>query len=96
MEKKMTHTQFINKLDKLYHRKKHCVKFYWQHHTFSFHIYREDDAYHGKTIFDSETYYGHDIDSTVRFQIITDIENKIKDFESNEFANSIEKKLFKK
>lgn len=53
----MTHKQFFAALRKLYSLKEYPVKYWLQCTTFSFAIYHADDAFHGKSMFDSTVYY---------------------------------------
>lgn len=76
----MTHKQFFAALEKLYNAKEYPVKYWLQCSTFSFSIYHIDDAFHGKSVFDSEVYYswdGTEIGGKATMQkIIEDINTK--------------------
>jgi len=52
----MTHKQFFATLEKFYYNEEYPVKYWLQCTTFSFSIYHKDDAFHGKSIFDSQIY----------------------------------------
>ena len=78
----MTHKKFFQILDDLYGfgengENAFGVKYYCQAHTFSFHIFKKEDAYHGKAVFDSDTYSFWFQDKNVRQQILEDIDVEI-------------------
>lgn len=78
----MTHKKFFKILDNLYGfgkkgKNAFGVKYYCQAQTFSFHFFKKGDAYHGKAVFDSDTYSFWFQDKKVRQEIIDDIDVKM-------------------
>ena len=90
----MNYKKFLKKLDKFYGRENFCVKYYMQATTFSFHVYKRDNAYHGTPEFDSETYFIH-FDPKTRDKIIDDIEKVLQHLEENKIIEEIHAELKK-
>jgi len=81
----MNHKKFFNRLIELYapdfDRKgkwltPYGVKFYCQSHTFTYEIYDQENAYHGKPIYKSDVFYHWHLKG-MRKVIINDIEQQL-------------------
>lgn len=80
-DKEITLEYFFDMLSDLYVREIFCVKYYCQESTFSFDIYREEDAYHGKPIYQSKVYdFWRSKD--IMEQILSDINMKILELQT--------------
>jgi hypothetical protein len=88
----MTYRKFLKKLDKFYGRGNFRVKYYMQATTFSFHVYKEDEAFLGKSSYDSETYSWHFMPKT-RDKIIADIEKALQMLEEGAIIEAIHAEL---
>lgn len=86
----MTTDKFFDILSKLYMPKRNdfLVKFYCQESTFSWEIYTEDAAFHGKTIYQSEVYYFW---RSCKKEIIRDIKTKLKELRTAKLLSLLTK-----
>ena len=79
----ITYNRFINKLRELYYennKSNYAVKWYMQLATFSYEIYHKDEAFHGKSVFESEVFW-HGSDKDFR-KILNDIDKNLKELNS--------------